>query len=172
MNQIKSMITFNDLPYIRKRHPSIIVYITGVFDLLHPGHIAFFERCKTFGNTLVVGIGNDAQVSKLKPGRPFHPETWRQYTVASLKPVDYCFIGPPESEIHPLKIVELGFATLRPDIYVIRYDAFDIPFRQELAEKFNVNLVVLPRSDPPDFENEEMTVSTSLIIKRIRNSPE
>lgn len=159
------IIQFNQLPEIREQHQGQqIVFVTGVFDLTHPGHVLFLEFCRNFGDVLVVGIGNDTQVARLKPDRPIWNETWRAKMIASLKPVDYCFIGPPETATHHLKIVEMGFGALRPDVYAINDDVIDIPDRRLLAYRFVVNLVVIERAAyPPEF----FGVSTSAILEKV-----
>lgn len=144
-----------------------IVLVTGVFDLTHPGHALFLEAARALGDVLVAGVGNDAQVGLLKPGRPFWPQEWRALMIASLKPVDFCFIGPPETVEHPLKIVELALETFRPDIYAVNDDAFDVPHRKLLAEQFGAALMVIERSAyPPAFAQ----LSTSVLLERIRTS--
>lgn len=155
-----------ELAVIREHHRGKrIVLVTGVFDLTHPGHILFLEAARALGDALIAGVGNDAQVGLLKPGRPFWPQEWRALMIASLKPVDFCFIGPPETVEHPLKIVELAFDLLRPDVYAVNDDAFDIPYRRRLAERFSVMLSVIPLAAyPPEVRG----LSTSALAERIR----
>jgi cytidyltransferase-like protein len=47
-----------------------IVLITGGFDPLHSGHIAYFKAAKKLGDTLVVGVNSDAWLTR-KKGSPF-----------------------------------------------------------------------------------------------------
>tara|TARA_B110000977_G_C10857903_1_gene408528 strand:+ start:163 stop:621 length:459 start_codon:yes stop_codon:yes gene_type:complete len=42
------------------------IYVSVTADLLHPGHLSFFERAKSFGSTLVVGVCSDEEVSSYK----------------------------------------------------------------------------------------------------------
>src|SRR3989338_1824789 len=56
-----------NLPSIRKKHKDQkIVYCDGAFDLVHVGHVLFFEDCKQYGDILVVGLGSDALIKKNK----------------------------------------------------------------------------------------------------------
>jgi cytidyltransferase-like protein len=50
-----------------------IVIVTGGFDPLHSGHIAYFEAARALGDRLVVGINSDEWLTR-KKGRPFMPE--------------------------------------------------------------------------------------------------
>ena len=65
-----------------------IVLVTGGFDPLHSGHIAYFEEAKKLGDILVVGINSDAWLTR-KKGRPFMPFQERAKIVRDLKMVDF-----------------------------------------------------------------------------------
>lgn len=64
-----------------------IVVVTGGFDPIHSGHIAYFEAAKRLGNKLVVGLNSDAWLSR-KKGRPFLPFKERQCIIQNLSMVD------------------------------------------------------------------------------------
>ena len=63
-----------------------IVLVTGGFDPLHSGHIAYFEAAKKLGDQLVVGINSDAWLVR-KKGRTFMPLKERVTIVKNLKNV-------------------------------------------------------------------------------------
>jgi cytidyltransferase-like protein len=64
-----------------------IVLISGGFDPLHSGHIAYFNAAKKLGDWLIVGINSDLWLTK-KKGRPFMP-VWERYEIINnLKMVD------------------------------------------------------------------------------------
>ena len=65
----------------------IIVVVTGGFDPLHSGHIAYFKEAKKLGNKLVVGINSDAWLTK-KKGSPFLPFNERFEIISNIKVVD------------------------------------------------------------------------------------
>ena len=64
-----------------------IVLVTGGFDPLHSGHIAYFEAAKRAGDMLIVGVNSDEWL-KRKKGQHFMPFTERSKIVESLKSVD------------------------------------------------------------------------------------
>ena len=64
-----------------------IVLVTGGFDPLHSGHIAYFRAAKQLGNLLVVGVNSDAWLIR-KKGRAFMPWDERMTIVKSIKDVD------------------------------------------------------------------------------------
>jgi cytidyltransferase-like protein len=72
-----------------------IVLVTGGFDPLHSGHIAYFNEAKKLGDILVVGVNSDAWLTR-KKGAPFMPLLERTNIVRNLKMVDYVIDFPDE----------------------------------------------------------------------------
>jgi D-beta-D-heptose 7-phosphate kinase/D-beta-D-heptose 1-phosphate adenosyltransferase len=64
-----------------------IVLVTGGFDPIHSGHIAFFKDAKALGNELVVGLNSDDWLTR-KKGRAFMPFKERLEVVKNLSMVD------------------------------------------------------------------------------------
>ena len=65
-----------------------IVLVTGGFDPLHSGHIAYFKAAKELGDILVVGINSDAWLTR-KKGAPFMPFHERMNIVKNIQGVDF-----------------------------------------------------------------------------------
>jgi len=80
-----------------KRNGKRVVFASGAFDLLHPGHVRLLEQARSFGDVVVVGIESDAgsrnrRVSSpelLGYGRPVTPSTERAEIIAALASVDF-----------------------------------------------------------------------------------
>lgn len=87
-----------------------VVHCHGVFDLLHIGHIRYFEQARKLGDVLVVTVTPDRFVDKC-PHRPAFPENLRVEGLASLGVVDYAAINQWPTAEETLRI-------LRPDFYV------------------------------------------------------
>jgi len=87
---------------------------TGVFDLLHPGHIQYLSEAKRLGDELVVVVARDSTAERLKH-RPIVPEAQRLEMVRSLKPVDRAVLG------HEGSIYEI-LPEIRPDIIALGFD--------------------------------------------------
>ena len=100
------------------------VMATGVFDLLHPGHLHFLESAKKLGDELVVVVATDTMVRKRKH-EPITPQEMRRRMVAGLKGVDRAIVGR-EDDIY--KTVE----EVRPDIIALGYDQ---KFREEEVQR-------------------------------------
>ena len=64
-----------------------IVLVTGGFDPIHSGHIAYFNEAKKLGNELWVGVNSDEWLVR-KKGRPFMPFVERANIIKNLKMVD------------------------------------------------------------------------------------
>jgi D-beta-D-heptose 7-phosphate kinase/D-beta-D-heptose 1-phosphate adenosyltransferase len=64
-----------------------IVLITGGFDPIHSGHIAYFKAAKTLGDYLIVGVNSDAWLTR-KKGRSFMPFSERFCIVNNIVGVD------------------------------------------------------------------------------------
>jgi cytidyltransferase-like protein len=64
-----------------------IVLVTGGFDPVHSGHLAYFKAARTLGDRLVVGVNSDAWLTR-KKGRPFMPLNERLSVIGNLNMVD------------------------------------------------------------------------------------
>jgi len=65
-----------------------IVLVTGGFDPLHSGHIAYFKAAKALGDILIVGVNSDAWLTR-KKGAPFMPYKERASIVRNIVGVDF-----------------------------------------------------------------------------------
>ena len=67
-------------------------FVSGCFDLLHSGHIAFFQEAARYGD-LYVAIGSDRTLFELKDRRPVNSEQERLYMIQSLAYVKKAFVS-------------------------------------------------------------------------------
>ncbi len=90
-----------------------MVFTNGVFDLLHPGHLALLEAARAEGDALVVGVNSDASVRRLgkSPDRPIVPEAARARMLAGFAAVDCVVLFDEDT---PLALIE----SLSPDVLV------------------------------------------------------
>jgi cytidyltransferase-like protein len=93
-----------------------VVFVGGVFDLLHPGHIYTLKSAKSYGDVLVVVVATTSTALKLKKNREiYHDENQRQELVASLSFVDLSIIGKEGTLYDTVSFV-------KPDIIALGYD--------------------------------------------------
>src|SRR4030042_2004404 len=96
-----------------------VVLASGVFDLLHLGHVRFLEAAKKAGGSnakLIVIIARDKTAEKRKGKRPIMSENQRCALVESLKIVDCAFLGLEKFDIG--KVID----AIKPDIIAVGYD--------------------------------------------------
>ena len=91
------------------------VVATGVFDLLHLGHIHFLRAARELGDELVVIVANDATVRRMKR-EPVMPAAVRAEMVAALKPVDQAVVGREGN------MLDIVVEEIKPHIIVLGYD--------------------------------------------------
>jgi rfaE bifunctional protein nucleotidyltransferase chain/domain len=87
-----------------------IVLCHGCFDLMHPGHIKYFQAAKKMGDILVVTVTPDIYVDKGQ-GRPVFNQQLRVESIAALECVDYAAVNKWPTAEETLRL-------LRPNIYV------------------------------------------------------
>ena len=92
-----------------------LVYTVGTFDLLHVGHLALLNHCKSLGDILVVGVASDAVVNMYKPNVPVVPLEQRVEMLEALSCVD--IVRP----YHQLEYVS-GCKAVDVDIFVVGED--------------------------------------------------
>jgi len=60
------------------------VFVSGSFDLLHSGHVAFLREASMYGD-LYVGIGSDKSIKQLKGRETINPQEERLYMVKAIR---------------------------------------------------------------------------------------
>jgi FAD synthetase len=96
-----------------------IVLASGVFDLLHLGHVKYLEEAKRAGGRsaeLIVIVARDSTVEKRKDKKPIVSENQRRALVESLKVVDEALLGYEEFDIG--KVIE----RIKPDVIAVGHD--------------------------------------------------
>ena len=66
----------------------MLVYTVGTWDLLHVGHLALLQYCKSLGNTVAVGVASDEVVASYKKNSPVVPLEQRMEMLKALRCVD------------------------------------------------------------------------------------
>lgn len=115
------------------------VMVSGCYDLLHSGHIAFFKEAARFGD-LYVALGSDQTVYELKGRPPVNSQDERLFMVRAVGDVKDAFISQGSG---PLDF-EAEFVALRPDVFVVNEDGHT-PAKQQLCAAHGVEYVVLTR---------------------------
>ncbi|MEM0448665.1 MAG: adenylyltransferase/cytidyltransferase family protein [Methanomassiliicoccales archaeon] len=131
------------------------VMATGVFDILHSGHLHYLQEAKSLGDELYVVVATDATVRRRKH-EPITPERMRVELVQALKPVDKAILGG-EGDMYETAL------KVRPDIIALGYDqAFDEHQLQEELRRRGLEVRVVRLSKHEDDLN-----GTRKIIRKI-----
>ncbi|MBI2327866.1 FAD synthase [Candidatus Curtissbacteria bacterium] len=91
------------------------VLVFGAFDGLHPGHLDFFRQAKKFGDFLIVSVGTDKNVERIKGRKPLFSQKERLNLVASCRMVDKAVLGAEED-------FYLHIKQIAPDVIGLGYD--------------------------------------------------
>ena len=138
-----------------------VVLASGVFDLLHLGHVKFLEAAKKAGGnnaSLVVVVARDSTVKRSKGRKPIMPENQRRALVESLKVVDRAILGLEEFDVGD--IIE----KIKPDIVALGYDQADMA--KKVKEYLKKNKPAIKFVQVGKFEEDELN-SSSKIRQRI-----
>lgn len=135
-----------------------LVVVTGVFDLLHVGHIRFFQEARRLGGELLVGIESDERVRRWKgPERPIQSQDDRAEIVAALRAVDRVLIIAGD-RVDPGYYVEL-FQPLGVRYLAVTADDPLLNVKREAMAAIGIALCVVT----PRIEN----YSTSRLVRRL-----
>ena len=115
------------------------VFVSGCFDMLHSGHVAFLEEAATYG-ALTVGIGSDATIAALKGRHTVNSQDERKYMLDALACVDHCLINRGSGHLD----FEPDLIDLKPDRLVVNHDG-DTPEKRALCHRLGIEYIVLAR---------------------------
>ncbi len=115
------------------------VFVSGCFDLLHSGHIAFFQEASSYGD-LYVALGSDKTIFDLKGRIPINSEDERLFMVKSVNCVKDAFISQGSGMLDFLT----EFQALQPDIFIVNEDG-NTPDKQKLCQKYGIEYIILNR---------------------------
>ena len=131
---------------------------SGVFDLIHIGHIYYLEEAKKLGDELIVVVACDETVQK-KKHTPIMPASDRLKLVEALKPVDSAVLGHDDDMF---RIVE----QIKPDIIALGYDQHFNNLKQQLMDrKISAKIIVCGK-------HEDDLGKTRKIIEKIKSRKE
>lgn len=135
------------------------VFVSGCYDILHGGHIEFFNQAKSLGDYLIVCFASDKSLELHKGKKTSLPEEHKRKILESLRMVDQVVMGDYLEELG-LDFKE-HFLKIKPDILAVTEDDKYGEQKIALCEIIGAEYIVLPKN--LDFKK----ISTSEIIKNI-----
>jgi len=132
------------------------IYMDGIFDIFHRGHIESIKKCKEFGDEVIIGIisDNDAKAYKRLP---IISENDRCTIIENLKDVSSIIFPAP-------LIIDQRFIEENNIDYVVH--AFNNEKDFEKQKKFFEVPISLKKFFRIDYYNK---ISTTSIIKKIKD---
>jgi cytidyltransferase-like protein len=115
------------------------VFVSGCFDILHSGHIAFLNEAAQFGD-LYVGLGSDKTVYDLKGRRTVNSEEERLYILEALKCVHKAKVNKGSGILDFFDDMK----ALKPDVFVVNEDGHT-PEKEKICSDLNIDYKVLKR---------------------------
>jgi cytidyltransferase-like protein len=115
------------------------VFVSGCFDILHSGHIAFLKEASQFGD-LYVGLGSDKTVYDLKGRKTINSEDERLYMLEELTCVHKVNINKGSGILDFLEDMK----TLSPDIFIVNEDGHT-PEKEKICKDQGIEYKVLKR---------------------------
>ena len=127
------------------------VFVSGCYDMLHSGHVAFFEEAASYGD-LYVGLGSDQTIWGLKARKTINNNAERLYMVKAIKFVKDAWINSGDG----IMDFEKEVIELKPDIFFVNTDGYT-PAKLEFCKKHNIELVVSKRIPSPGLPERSTT---------------
>ena len=115
------------------------VFVSGCYDMLHSGHVAFFEEAARYGD-LYVGIGSDKTIFELKARKTINTDAERLYMVKALRVVKDAWINSGSG----LLDFEKELRELKPDIFFVNTDG-NTPLKAQLCKELLMELCLYVR---------------------------
>ena len=134
------------------------VFVSGCYDMLHSGHVAFFKEAARFGD-LYVGIGSDKTIYELKSRQTVCSEVERLYMVKAVRYVKDACINSGSGMMDFVESVD----RVKPDVFVVNEDG-DSEIKRTFCKERGIEYVVLKRV-PEDGLTERSTTSIRNTVK-------
>lgn len=115
------------------------VFVSGCFDVLHSGHIRFFEEASQYGD-LYVSIGSDKTVEELKHRPTLYNERERLYMVSAIRFVHQAFVAQGSGKLDFMEELK----QIKPDIFFVNSDG-DSTEKRQAIESLGIRYVVSNR---------------------------
>lgn len=127
------------------------VFVSGCYDMLHSGHVAFFKEASRYGD-LYVGIGSDSTIEELKHRKTVYSEQERLYMVKAIRYVTDACINSGSGMLDFVETVE----RVKPDVFVVNSDGGS-DAKREFCRERGIEYIVLERTPEAGLEARSTT---------------
>ncbi len=131
------------------------VFVSGCYDMLHSGHVAFFAEAAKLGD-LYVGLGSDRNIFQLKGRKTINSDAERLYMVKAIRYVKDAWINSGMGLLDFVAEVD----ALKPDIFYVNSDGFT-PDKEKFCRERGIQLIVAERVPSPGLPTRSTTAIRS-----------
>lgn len=135
------------------------VFVTGIFDLLHSGHVAFLQEAAQYGD-LWVCLGSDETARQLKGYPPVNSQAERRFMIKALSCVKDCVISSGSGILDFLAELD----QIAPDIFFVNEDG-NTPAKVDLCRSRGLEYIVakrIPFGDLPHRRSESLRAISNI----------
>lgn len=136
------------------------VFVSGCYDILHAGHLQFFEEARALGDYLIVSFASAEVLWHHKRRKPSIPDDHKRVLLQGLRMVDEVIVTQGHKEGLDF---EDDFLRIRPDYLIVTEDDKYGALKQQLCSTVGARYTILPKT-PPRFD----PVSTSSIVRWVQ----
>ena len=136
------------------------VFVSGCYDILHAGHLQFFEEARALGDYLIVSFASAEVLWHHKRRKPSIPDEHKMALLKGLRMVDEVIISHGHKEGLDF---EDDFLRIQPDYLIVTEDDQYAQSKRDLCLQVGAKYTVLPKT-PHKFE----PVSTSSIVRWVQ----
>ena len=115
------------------------VFVSGCFDMLHSGHVAFLQEASQYGD-LYVGLGSDKTIRELKGRETINSEEERVFMLKSLACIHKVIVNRGSG----LMDFSDEMKILKPDLFIVNEDGHT-PAKENLCKELGVRYKILKR---------------------------
>lgn len=131
------------------------VFVSGCFDMLHSGHVAFLQEAAQYGD-VYIGLGSDKTIKELKGRDTINSEDERQYMLNALACVHKVIINKGSGLLDFTDTLK----AVKPDIFIVNEDGHS-PEKEDLCKKMGIEYLVLKRIPHADLPVRSTTALRS-----------
>ena len=136
------------------------VFVSGCFDMLHSGHVAFLKEASVYGE-VYIGLGSDKTLKELKGREPVNSEDERVYMLSALGCVQQVTVNRGSGLIDFLEDIKI----LKPDIFIVNEDGHT-PEKELLCKNLDIEYKVLKR-----IPHASLPVRSTTALRAIKPMP-
>ncbi|MBT8037226.1 MAG: adenylyltransferase/cytidyltransferase family protein [Verrucomicrobiae bacterium] len=136
------------------------IFVSGCYDIIHAGHLQFFEEARALGDHLTVSFASEDVLWHHKQRRSSIPDEHKKAVLEGLRMIDEVVIGTD----HDLGLdFKNYFLNAKPDVLVVTEDDQYADVKRDLCKQVGATYQVLAKT-PPKFD----PISTSGIVKWVK----